>query len=151
VHLFNVWNENQLMSLFYSYIAGSLHVSGRQAHLQESSYSCSHNHRFLQYLSALDACSVCCSLSWWLFSTGTPLTRLNIGEKLIRHMPHCIFYNILINLLKQSFNKTILKLEHDNSEHKGTVESHNIAVNKTRTLLFYCILFYNRIDQFCIT
>jgi len=34
------------MSLFYSYIAGSLHVSGPQAHLQESSYSCSHNHWF---------------------------------------------------------------------------------------------------------
>ena len=41
-----IWNENQLMSLFYSYIAGSLHVSGPQAHLQESSYSCSHNHWF---------------------------------------------------------------------------------------------------------
>jgi len=36
------------MSLFYSYIAGSLHVSGPQAHLQESSYSCSHNHWFTQ-------------------------------------------------------------------------------------------------------
>jgi len=34
------------MSLFYSYIAGSLHVSGPQAHLQESSYCCSHNHWF---------------------------------------------------------------------------------------------------------
>jgi len=45
-HLFNIWNENQLMSQFYSYIAGSLHVSGPQAHLQESSYSCSHNHWF---------------------------------------------------------------------------------------------------------
>jgi len=44
----SVWNENQLMSLFYSYIAGSLHVSGPQAHLQESSYCCSHNHWFLQ-------------------------------------------------------------------------------------------------------
>jgi len=43
----NVWNENQLMSLFYSYSAGSLHVSGPQAHLQENSYSCSHNHWFL--------------------------------------------------------------------------------------------------------
>jgi len=39
VHLFNIWNENQLMSLFYSYIAGSLHVSGPRANLQESSYS----------------------------------------------------------------------------------------------------------------
>ena len=64
-----LWNENQLMSLFYSYIAGSLHVSGPQAHLQESSYSCSHNHWF-SVCAALDACSVCCGLSWWLFSTG---------------------------------------------------------------------------------
>ena len=48
MHLFNIWNKNQQMSLFqfYSYIAGSLHVSGPQAHLQESSYSCSHNHWF---------------------------------------------------------------------------------------------------------
>jgi len=44
-----LWNKNQLMLLFqfYSYIAGSLHVSGAQAHLQESSHSCSHNHWFL--------------------------------------------------------------------------------------------------------
>jgi len=44
----NVWNTNQLMSLFqfYLYIARSLHVSGPQAHLQESSHSCSHNHWF---------------------------------------------------------------------------------------------------------
>ena len=36
------------MSLFqfYSYIDGSLHVSGPQAHLQENSHSCSHNHWF---------------------------------------------------------------------------------------------------------
>ena len=47
------------MSLFYSYIAGSLHVSGPQAHLQESSYSCSHNHWF-SICVALFACSVCC-------------------------------------------------------------------------------------------
>ena len=60
---FNVWNENQLMSLFYSYIAGSLHVSGPQVHLQESSYSCSHNHWF-SVCTALFACSVCCGLSW---------------------------------------------------------------------------------------
>jgi len=65
VHLFNIWNENQLMSLFYSYIAGSLHVSGPQAHLQESSYSCSHNHWF-SICTALFACSVCCGQSWWL-------------------------------------------------------------------------------------
>jgi len=55
------------MSLFYSYIAGSLHFSGPQAHLQESSYSCSHNHWF-SFCAALFACSVCCGLSWWLFS-----------------------------------------------------------------------------------
>ena len=42
----HIWNENQLMSQFYSYIAGSLHVSDTQTHLQESSYSCSHNHWF---------------------------------------------------------------------------------------------------------
>ena len=37
--------KNQQMSLFqfYSYIDGSLHVSGPQAHLQEISHSCSHN------------------------------------------------------------------------------------------------------------
>ena len=58
VHLFNVRNENQLMSLFYSYIAGSLHVSGPQVHLQESSYSCSHNHWF-SICATLFACSVC--------------------------------------------------------------------------------------------
>ena len=36
------------MSLFqfYSYIDRSLHVSGPQAHLQQSSHSCSHNHWF---------------------------------------------------------------------------------------------------------
>ena len=40
--------KNQLMSLFqfYSYIDGSLHVSGPQAHLHENSYSCSNNHWF---------------------------------------------------------------------------------------------------------
>jgi len=45
------------MSLFqfYSYIAGSLHVSGPLAHLQESSHSCSHNHWFSIY-TALVAC-----------------------------------------------------------------------------------------------
>ena len=57
--IFSTWNENQLMSLFYSYIAGSLHVSGPQAHLQESSCSCSHNHWF-SICAALFACSVCC-------------------------------------------------------------------------------------------
>ena len=53
----NVWHENQLMSLFYSYVAGSLHVSGPQVHLQESSYSCSHNHWF-SICTALDASRV---------------------------------------------------------------------------------------------
>jgi len=56
----SIWNENQLMSRFYSYIAGSLHVSGPQAHLQESSYSCSHNHWF-SFCAALFACSVFCA------------------------------------------------------------------------------------------
>jgi len=39
-----IWNKHQLMSRFefYLYIAGSLHVSGPQAHPQESS----HNHWF---------------------------------------------------------------------------------------------------------
>ena len=46
----------------------------------------------------------------------------------------------LINLLKHSFNKTTLRIEHDNAEYKGTVESHNIVVNKTRILSFYYIL-----------
>jgi len=44
------------MSLFYSYNAGSLHVSGPQAHLQESSYSCSHNHWF-SFCATLFACT----------------------------------------------------------------------------------------------
>jgi len=50
------------------------------------------------------------------------------------------FYNILINLLKPSFNKTSLRIEHDNSEHKGTVESHNINCKQnedTVNLLYY--------------
>jgi len=70
------------MSLFYSYIDGSLHVSGPQAHLQESSYSCSHNHWF-SVCAALFACSICYTersrdpaiyeqnsdISWFLFHT----------------------------------------------------------------------------------
>jgi len=57
------------MSLFqfYSYIDGSLHVSGPQAHLQENSHSCSHNHWF-SIRTVLVACSVCCGRSWWLLS-----------------------------------------------------------------------------------
>jgi len=52
--------KNQLMSLFqfYSYIDGSLHVSGPQAHLRENSHSCSHNHWF-SIRTVLVACSVC--------------------------------------------------------------------------------------------
>jgi hypothetical protein len=40
--------KTQQMSLFqfYSYIDESLHVSGPQAHPQENSHSCSHNHWF---------------------------------------------------------------------------------------------------------
>ena len=34
-----MWNENQLMSLFYSYIAGSLHVSGPQTHLRTAAHA----------------------------------------------------------------------------------------------------------------
>jgi len=50
--------KNQQMSLiqFYSYIDGSLHVSGPQAHLQESSHICSHNHWF-SVCTALVTCS----------------------------------------------------------------------------------------------
>jgi len=56
------------MSLFqfYSYIDGSQHVSGPQAHLQESSHSCSHNHWFT-ICTVLVARSVCCGRSWWLW------------------------------------------------------------------------------------
>jgi len=47
------------MSLFqfYSYIDGSLHVSGPQDHPQENSHSCSHNHWF-SIRTILVACSV---------------------------------------------------------------------------------------------
>jgi len=45
------------MSLFYSYIAGSLRVSGPEAHLQGSSYSCSHD-RWFSFCAAL--CVVAC-------------------------------------------------------------------------------------------
>jgi len=50
------------MSLFqfYSYIDGSLRVSGPRAHLQENSHSCSHNHWF-SIRTVLVACSVCCA------------------------------------------------------------------------------------------
>ena len=54
----SIWNKNQMMSLFqfYLYIAGSLHVSGPQAHPQESLHSCSHNHWFSVCI-ALAVCS----------------------------------------------------------------------------------------------
>ena len=69
-----------------------------------------------------------------------------------KFLPQNTFYNILINLLKHYFNKTTLRIEHDNAEYKGTVESHNIVVNKTRILLFYYILqSHNCIDQCYIT
>jgi len=60
------------MSLFqfYSYIAGSVHVSGPQAHLQESSHNCSHNHWF-SVCTALVACSVCCHRARDQSSTDT--------------------------------------------------------------------------------
>jgi hypothetical protein len=53
--------KNQQMSLFqfYSYIDGSLHVSGPQAHPHENSHSCSHNHWF-SVCTVRAACSVCC-------------------------------------------------------------------------------------------
>ena len=41
----------------------------------------------------------------------------------------------------KGLTKLHLRIKHDNAEHKGTVESHNIVVNKTRILLFYCIIF----------
>jgi len=64
--MFVIWNENQLMSLFYSYIAGSLHVSGPRAHLQESSYSCSHNHWFsICPLWTRAVCVVACLGDYW--------------------------------------------------------------------------------------
>jgi hypothetical protein len=52
--------KNQQMSLFqfYSYIDGCLHVSGLQAHPQENSHSCSHNHWF-SGCTVRAACSVC--------------------------------------------------------------------------------------------
>ena len=62
------WKPTDVTILFvYCWI--SIHVSGPRAHLQESSYSCSHNHWF-SFCAALFACSVCCGLSWWLFSTA---------------------------------------------------------------------------------
>ena len=68
------------MSLFqfYLYIAGSIHVSGSQAHPQESSYSCSHNHWF-SVCTALAVCSVCCvvyiSTDLYMFRAHRPILR----------------------------------------------------------------------------
>jgi hypothetical protein len=52
------------MSLFqfYSYIDGSLHVSVPQAHPQENSHSCSHNHWYSGFI-VWAACFVCCGWS----------------------------------------------------------------------------------------
>jgi hypothetical protein len=62
--------KNQQMSLFqfYSYIYGSLHVSGLEAHPQDNSHSCSH---WFSGCTVQAACSVCCGWSWWLFSAVT--------------------------------------------------------------------------------
>jgi hypothetical protein len=51
-------NQEMLLFQFYSYIDGSLHVSGLQAHPQENSYSCSHNHWF-SGCTVRATCSVC--------------------------------------------------------------------------------------------
>jgi len=66
---------------------------------------------------------------------------VNIKYNCILYLPQNTFYNILINLLQHSFSKTTLRIERNNAEYKGTVESHNIVVNKTRMLLFYSILY----------
>jgi hypothetical protein len=67
--------KNQQMSLFrfYSYIDGSLHVSGPKAHPQENSHSCSHN-QWSSGCTVRTAWSVCGGWSWWLFSTGALLS-----------------------------------------------------------------------------
>src|SRR5215475_5525739 len=68
------------MSLFqfYLYIAGSLHVSGPQPHLQETSHSCSHNHWF-SVCTALAVCSVCCVVyilpDLYMFRAHSPIFR----------------------------------------------------------------------------
>jgi hypothetical protein len=52
--------KNQQMSLFqfYLYIDGSLHILGLQAHPQENSHSCSHNHLF-SGCTVQATCSLC--------------------------------------------------------------------------------------------
>jgi hypothetical protein len=71
--------KNQQMSLFqfYSYIDGSPHVSCLQAHPQENSHSCSHNHWFIG-CTVRAACSVGCGWSWWLFSRTVTKTSHKI-------------------------------------------------------------------------
>jgi hypothetical protein len=56
---YEIKNQQMLLFQFYSYIDGSLHVSGQQAHPQENSHSCSHNHWF-SGCTVRAACSVCC-------------------------------------------------------------------------------------------
>jgi len=66
---FNICNKNQLMPLFqfYLYIAGSLHVSGPQAHPQESLHSCSHNHWFSVCIAlAVSSTRAIQTLNQWL-------------------------------------------------------------------------------------
>ena len=50
----------------------------------------------------------------------------------------------------QSFNKTTLRIEHDNAEDKGTVESHSIVVNKTRIILCYYTVFITELTKVVI-
>jgi hypothetical protein len=46
LHTYEMKNQQMSLFQFYSYINRSLHVSGLQAHPQENSHSCSHNHWF---------------------------------------------------------------------------------------------------------
>jgi len=56
----NVWNENQLMSLFYSYIAGGFSTCFGPTGPSSGEFVLLFTQPLVQYLSALDACSVCC-------------------------------------------------------------------------------------------
>jgi hypothetical protein len=62
--------KNQQMSLFqfYSYIDESLDVSGLQAHPQENTHSCSHNHWF-RGCTIQAVCSICCVCIYNIQST----------------------------------------------------------------------------------
>jgi hypothetical protein len=75
--------KNQQMSLyqFYSYIDGSLNVSGLQAHPQESSHSCSHNHWF-------SGCTVraACSVYKERGPNGTPLNGTPLNQWLCEQL-----------------------------------------------------------------